>query len=91
MNMRDMNSQYPWFDDGDLIVHFPGMSNVRRLELMDAFLQNQNVKFDTGTRQRKDGLLANDLHDWRVRPGLMDQYRGAGWNIACDELTEYYA
>lgn len=89
--MRDMNSQHPWFDDGDLVLHLPGMSFDQRKQIFTDFLNPINFDENTGTRL-VDGVASfqNDLHDWRVRPGLWEQYRGAGWNIPCREMFDRY-
>ena len=88
VNMRDLNSLYPSFDDGDFIVHFLGQTIFSRRALFKDFLENVDV--ETGRRRNMDGLLANELDDWRAVPGLQDQYRGAGWNVGCRELTQHY-
>ncbi|KAM0683824.1 hypothetical protein MDAP_000557 [Mitosporidium daphniae] len=47
---RDFNSEYPWYGDGDLVLHFPGTTPNERLELMDLVLRNAN--FTTGVVDR---------------------------------------
>jgi hypothetical protein len=84
VNMRDMNSEVPWYDDGDLVVHLPGRGNSERHKVFEAF--NQRTDFDTGVVKDKSGVLQNDLHDWRVKRGLFRDYVGAGWNIPCVDL-----
>lgn len=62
----------------------PGRSNEERLKIMHEF-QSQ-TDFTTGKVSSKSGLLQNDIHDWRVQPGLYADYRGGGWNVGCREL-----
>jgi len=46
--MKDMNSEYPWFTDGDLILHLPGKSNDFRNKVFN--LVEKNTDFDEDWR-----------------------------------------
>jgi hypothetical protein len=39
--MRDMDSESQWYDDGDLIIHYPGMSNEDRIKKFKALMNGQ--------------------------------------------------
>lgn len=41
---RAFNSEFPWYEAGDLIVHFPGRSLDDRKRLIKAFLKYSNFK-----------------------------------------------
>lgn len=82
--MRDMNSEFPWYDHGDLVVHFPGRNFENRKELISAFLEHSN--FNTG-KVNMIPLIKNDLHDWRVKKNAWMELRMYGWNIKCSELA----
>lgn len=63
---RVMNSEFPWYGDGDLVVHFPGRHIDERKRLIKAFFKYANFK--TGKVNRKytdlldiDDAMTNDL------------------------------
>jgi hypothetical protein len=87
--MKDMNSEYPWFTDGDLILHLPGKSNDFRNKVFN--LVEKNTDFDTGTVKNKEGILKNIDEDWRVQSHLFHHYLKAGWNVKCRDIVEYKA
>lgn len=87
--MRDMDSELPWFDDGDLVLHLPGKSNAERIPIFEQVLRT--VQFETGTRAEGPDRLESGLHgDWRVKPGLFSDYLGVGWNVPCQDMFYYY-
>lgn len=85
LNMRDMNSEQPWFRNGDLVVHLPGRSNAGRQEFFQKL--QEMTDFSTGTidYERRLEMWVEPL-DWKVGRGLFADTRGAGWNIPCRNL-----
>jgi hypothetical protein len=82
--MRDMDSESQWYDDGDLIIHYPGMSNEDRIKKFKAL--NERADFIQGIVKDKSDILYQDLQDWRVRAGHFAHYVGVGWNVPCVDL-----
>lgn len=82
--MRDLNSESQWYDDGDLLIHYPGTSNDERIEKFKALIERADM--ERGIVRDKSGLLWQDLQDWRVRAGHFDHYLGVGWNVHCGDL-----
>lgn len=60
VGFRDFNSEFPWYEEGDFIVHFPGKSLETRQHLVPLFLRH--VDPDTGLL-RHDQLSAVELQD----------------------------
>lgn len=63
---RAFSSEFPWYNDGDLMVHFPGRSLEDRRRLIKAFTKFSN--FNTGKVDRRytdtldtEDTLTNDL------------------------------
>lgn len=73
VNMRDMNSEVPWYSNDDLVIHTPGRPNRDRITFFNDIKTNG---------------IPKDYHpkDWRVNSGLFNDYKGAGWNIPCKQL-----
>ncbi len=64
--MRAFNSEFPWYGEGDLAVHFPGRGINDKKKLLRAFLQFTNFKNGTlkkGYEQilKSDKCLTSDL------------------------------
>lgn len=63
---RVMNSEFPWYGDGDMVVHFPGRQLDDRKKLIKAFFKYANFKNGKVNRKRTDLLdtdeaMTNDL------------------------------
>jgi len=63
---RVMNSEFPWYNDGDLVVHFPGRQLDERKKIIKAFFKYANFKNGKVNRQYTDLLdideaMTNDL------------------------------
>lgn len=57
---RVMNSEFPWYGDGDLVVHFPGRQMDDRKRLIKAFFKYANFKNGKVDRRRTDLLETDD-------------------------------
>ena len=71
---RDFNSEFPWYEDGDFVLHFPGTASKERLELMDLVLKNAN--FSTGIIDRtgpESERLNTEFNDRNVA-GMYDSF-----------------
>ena len=85
VNMRDMNSEAPWFRNGDLVVHLPGRGNKERAEFFG--IVKRITTWETGELwdEYAKTLWAEKL-DWRVGRGLFADTKASSWNVACREL-----
>lgn len=57
-NFRAFNSEYPWYENGDMIVHFPGKSTKERTQLINLFYEKAD--FSNGV-VRLDDIEAREL------------------------------
>ena len=82
VGFREFNSEFPWYEEGDFIVHFPGRSLQERQKLVPIFLRNVNK--DTGLLNPASADLA--LIKPVVNPSnaknMYDQYY-AQMNMPC--------
>lgn len=57
--MRAFNAEFPWYGEGDLVVHFPGRGLEDKKRLVKAFEHHTN--FENGKlKKRYDEVLKND-------------------------------
>ena len=83
VGFRDFNSEFPWYEEGDFIVHFPGRSLAERQKLVPLFLRNVNK--DTGLlnpASSDDLSVIQPVHNPSNAKNMYDQYY-APMNMPC--------
>ena len=76
---RDFNSEFPWYEDGDLVVHFPGRRIDNREELIGDFYMYTD--FEKGIVDRtRTKILNTEYSHWQLR-NMTDAFKV--WNHPC--------
>lgn len=57
---RTMNSEFPWYNDGDMVVHFPGRRMDDRKKIIKAFFKFANFRNGKVNRKYTDILDTDD-------------------------------
>jgi hypothetical protein len=88
VGFREFNSEFPWYEEGDFIVHFPGRSLTDRQRLVPLFLNNVNKETGLLNHDGKDDLnpIAPVHNPSNARNMYQDYY--APMNMPC---TLYHA
>ncbi len=83
---RAFNSEFPWYGDGDLVVHFPGRRIDERKKIIRAFFKYANFKNGKVNRKYTD-LLDHDEAMTSDLVELEELYADA--NIPCEGEPQY--
>lgn len=71
---RDFNSEYPWFEDGDFVLHFPGLPAENKLNKLSLVLGRAD--FNTGIINRTElsPYLFAAAKNSRNAAGMYDEF-----------------
>ncbi|KAI8611614.1 hypothetical protein BC830DRAFT_1171738 [Chytriomyces sp. MP71] len=90
VSFHHFNSEWPWYNEGDLTIHLPGRTAEQRLLMFDALLAVTDIA--TGKMNREDPRFAsiimdNPHHDPapEVRRKLEQDFEKEAWNHACEK------
>lgn len=79
---RDFNSEFPWYEPGDLVVHFPGRSLDFRTSVIQLFHKHAN--FADGSVPRDVGRIQPKFSHWQLR-NMSKEF--SQWNVPCSGIV----
>ncbi|KAJ3236866.1 hypothetical protein HDU78_004413 [Chytriomyces hyalinus] len=88
ISFNHFNSEFPWYHEGDLVLHLPGRGTLDRLQLFQALLKVVDLKTGKMDRSLKEfQAIAMDNPDHKdstaIRKALEMEFEKEGWNRAC--------
>ncbi|KAI8835582.1 hypothetical protein BJ741DRAFT_607294 [Chytriomyces cf. hyalinus JEL632] len=88
ISFNHFNSEFPWYHEGDLVLHLPGRATLDRLQLFEALLKVVDLKTGKMDRSLKEfEAIAMDNPDHTdstaIRKTLEIVFEKEGWNRAC--------
>ncbi|KAJ3237533.1 hypothetical protein HDU81_009347 [Chytriomyces hyalinus] len=88
VSFNDFNSEWPWYHEGDLVLHLPGRGALNRIQLFEALLKVVDLKtgkMDRSLKEFQAIKMDNPEHEdsTAIRKALEMQFEKEGWNRAC--------